>query len=60
MQRGSSTIWRIEAGDERIRFRDVDVHAMCTLYRVAPETRDRLLVLTKETWAVSRILDRSS
>jgi transcriptional regulator with XRE-family HTH domain len=49
LQRGSSTIWRIEAGDERIRFRDVDVDAMCTLYRVAPETRDRLLRLTKET-----------
>lgn len=49
LQRGSSTIWRIEAGDERIRFRDVDVDAMCSLYRVAPETRDRLLRLTKET-----------
>ncbi|WP_326553401.1 helix-turn-helix domain-containing protein [Micromonospora sp. NBC_01813] len=49
LQRGSSTIWRIEAGDERIRFRDVDVHAMCTLYAVSPETRARLLNLTKET-----------
>ncbi|MFY1650413.1 helix-turn-helix domain-containing protein [Solwaraspora sp. WMMB762] len=49
LQRGSSTIWRIEAGDERIRFRDVDVDAMCTLYRVSPETRHRLLTMTRET-----------
>ncbi|WBB99817.1 helix-turn-helix transcriptional regulator [Solwaraspora sp. WMMA2080] len=49
LQRGSSTIWRIEAGDSRIRFRDVDVDAMCTLYRVSPETRHRLLTMTRET-----------
>ncbi|MFV2012842.1 MULTISPECIES: helix-turn-helix domain-containing protein [unclassified Micromonospora] len=49
LQRGSSTIWRIEAGDSRIRFRDVDVDAMCALYRVSPETRHRLLTMTRET-----------
>ncbi|MDG4765918.1 helix-turn-helix transcriptional regulator [Solwaraspora sp. WMMD406] len=49
LQRGSSTIWRIEAGDERVRFRDIDVTAMCDLYQVSPETRARLLDLTRET-----------
>ncbi|MFY1638300.1 helix-turn-helix domain-containing protein [Solwaraspora sp. WMMB335] len=54
LQRGASTIWRIEAGDERIRFRDIDVEAMCNLYQVAPPTRKRLLALTKETREVRK------
>jgi transcriptional regulator with XRE-family HTH domain len=49
LQRGAATIWRMEAGDSRIRFREVDVNAMCDLYRVEPATRERLLALTADT-----------
>lgn len=49
LQRGAATIWRMEAGDSRIRFRDIEVSAMCDLYRVDPATRERLLALTSDT-----------
>nr|MDT0658319.1 helix-turn-helix transcriptional regulator [Micromonospora sp. DSM 115978] len=54
LQRGSATIWRMEAGDSRIRFRDVDVNAMCDLYGVEPATRQRLLALTADTRAARK------
>jgi hypothetical protein len=49
LQRGAATIWRMEAGDNRIRFRDIEVQAMCDLYRVDPGARARLLALTADT-----------
>ncbi|MDG4766531.1 Scr1 family TA system antitoxin-like transcriptional regulator [Solwaraspora sp. WMMD406] len=47
--RGSSTIWRIEAGDERTRWNEADVTAMCQLYRADDRTRERILALAAET-----------
>jgi len=49
LQRGRATIGRIEDGDERVRFRDIDVKAMLDLYQAPPEDRELLLALTAET-----------
>lgn len=35
LQRGRATLGRIEDGDERVRFRDVDVRAMVELYQAS-------------------------
>lgn len=49
LQRGRATIGRIEDGDERVRFRDVDVKAMLDLYHASPEDGELLMALTAET-----------
>lgn len=49
LQRGRATLGRIEDGDGRVRFRDVDVRAMLDLYDASPQDRDLLLALTAET-----------
>lgn len=49
LDRARATLGRIEDGDERVRFREVDVRAMLDLYNADPETRQMLLALTAET-----------
>lgn len=49
LQRGRATIGRIEDGDERVRFRDIDVKAMLDLYQASQEDSELLLALTAET-----------
>lgn len=49
LQRGRATIGRIEDGDERVRFRDIDVKAMLDLYQAPQEDGELLLALTAET-----------
>jgi transcriptional regulator with XRE-family HTH domain len=49
LQRARATLGRIEDGDERVRFRDIDVRAMLDLYEADPTDRDILLALTAET-----------
>ncbi|HEX6074575.1 MAG TPA: helix-turn-helix transcriptional regulator [Micromonosporaceae bacterium] len=49
LQRGRATMGRIEDGDSRVRFRDIDVKAMCELYEATQEETDLLLALTAET-----------
>lgn len=49
LDRGRSTIQRIEDGDERVRFRELDVRAMLDLYRASEEDVELLLALTAET-----------
>jgi hypothetical protein len=49
LQRGRATLGRIEDGDERVRFRDVDVKAMLELYKATPQESELLLALTAET-----------
>jgi hypothetical protein len=49
LQRGRATIGRIEDGDERVRFRDIDVKAMLELYQASQEDSELLLALTAET-----------
>lgn len=49
LQRGRATIGRIEDGDERVRFRDIDVKAMLDLYRAPQNDRELLMALTAET-----------
>lgn len=49
LERARATLGRIEDGDERVRFREVDVRAMLDLYRAGPEDREMLLALTAET-----------
>lgn len=49
LQRSPATVHRIEAGDHRIKFRDIEVKAMCELYNASPEDRAELLALTAET-----------
>ncbi|WJK39332.1 helix-turn-helix transcriptional regulator [Solwaraspora sp. WMMA2056] len=48
LRRGNSTLWRIEAGDPRVRWTEADMSAMCRLYRADDETRERLLALAAE------------
>lgn len=48
LQRGRATLGRIEDGDERVRFRDVDVRQMLDLYGAGSEDADLLLALTSE------------
>ncbi|WP_142065405.1 helix-turn-helix domain-containing protein [Pseudonocardia kunmingensis] len=49
LQRARATLGRIEDGDERVRFRDVDVRAMLDLYGANSQEREMLLALTAET-----------
>lgn len=49
LQRGRATMGRIEDGDSRVRFRDIDVKAMCELFEANQEETDLLLALTAET-----------
>ena len=49
LQRGRATMGRIEDGDSRVRFRDIDVKATCELYGATPEETELLLALTAET-----------
>jgi transcriptional regulator with XRE-family HTH domain len=49
LQRGRATLGRIEEGDERVRYRDVDVRAMLELYGASKEDGDLLLAMTAET-----------
>lgn len=49
LQRGRTTLARIEDGDSRVRFRDIEVKAMVELYSGSDEERDLLLALCAET-----------
>lgn len=49
LQRSPATIHRIEAGDQRIKFRDIEVNAMCDLYKASDDDREDLLAMTAET-----------
>jgi hypothetical protein len=49
LQRGRATMGRIEDGDARVRFRDIDVKAMCELYGASQAETELLLALTAET-----------
>ncbi|MDG4797644.1 helix-turn-helix transcriptional regulator [Micromonospora sp. WMMD1082] len=49
LQRSPATIHRIEAGDPRVKFRDIEIKAMCELYEASAEDRADLLALGGET-----------
>jgi transcriptional regulator with XRE-family HTH domain len=49
LQRGRATLGRIEDGDQRVRFRDLDVKAILELYNATPQESEVLLALTAET-----------
>lgn len=49
LQKGRATIARMEDGTEGVRFRDIDVKAMCELYGAEQADLDLLLALTAET-----------
>lgn len=49
LERGRATLGRIEDGDERVRFRDIDVRAMLDVYKASQQDREILLALTAET-----------
>ncbi|MGW4719453.1 helix-turn-helix domain-containing protein [Nocardia sp. NPDC004260] len=49
LQKGVSTIARMEDGNLGIRFRDVDVQAILDVYEVGPDERKRLLAYTTAT-----------
>ncbi|MGH3569751.1 MAG: helix-turn-helix domain-containing protein [Pseudonocardia sp.] len=49
LERARATLGRIEDGDERVRFREVDVRAMLQLYGANEEEGAVLLALTAET-----------
>ncbi|GIJ77241.1 helix-turn-helix domain-containing protein [Micromonospora phaseoli] len=39
LQRSPATIHRIEAGDPRVKFRDIEIKAMCELYEAGVGAR---------------------
>lgn len=49
LDRGRGTISRMEDGDERVRFREIEVRAMLDLYEAEPQERELLFALTAET-----------
>jgi len=49
LERGRITIARIEAGDETVRFREIDVRAMLQIFQADERTSELLLALTAET-----------
>ncbi|MGC4886637.1 helix-turn-helix domain-containing protein [Micromonospora sp. DT227] len=49
LERSPATISRIEAGDPRVRFRDIEVRAMVELYEASRADREELLALAAET-----------
>jgi transcriptional regulator with XRE-family HTH domain len=48
LHRGSSTLWRIEAGDLAIRWNAADMAALCQLYGADDSITERLLALAAE------------
>jgi transcriptional regulator with XRE-family HTH domain len=48
-QRGRATLSRVEEGDDKVKFRDSDVEALCKLYGASPEETRLLLALTGQT-----------
>lgn len=48
LHRGSGTLWRIEAGDLRIRWNAADMSALCQLYGADDGTTECLLALAAE------------
>lgn len=48
LRRGSSTLWRIEAGDLRIRWNAADMAALCQLYGADDSITERLLAMAAE------------
>ena len=49
LQRARATLGRMEEGDERVRFRDIEVNAILDLYGASDQDRKLLLALTAET-----------
>lgn len=49
LQRGRATIGRIEDGDPRVRFREIDVRAMLEIFGASRHDAQVLLALTAET-----------
>lgn len=49
LQRSRSTVARLEDGDERVRFRDIDVREHLRLYEATEQDVEMLLALTAET-----------
>jgi DNA-binding XRE family transcriptional regulator len=49
LERGRITIARIEAGDQTVRFREIDVRAMLSVFQADERTSELLLALTAET-----------
>ncbi|WP_280426379.1 helix-turn-helix domain-containing protein [Nocardia carnea] len=49
LQKGVSTIGRMEEGNLGVRFRDVDVQAILNVYKVSAEEQKRLLAYTAAT-----------
>lgn len=49
LERGRATLGRIEDGDDRVRFREIDVRAMLSIYRATDQETELLLALTAET-----------
>lgn len=49
LQRSPATVQRIEAGDQKVKFRDIEVRAMCQLYGASSADTDELLALTTAT-----------
>jgi hypothetical protein len=49
LERGRITIARIEAGDQTVRFREIDVRAMLSVFKADERTSELLLALTAET-----------
>lgn len=49
LERGRATLGRIEDGDDRVRFREIDVKAMLSLYKATEHETELLLGLTAET-----------
>lgn len=49
LERARATLGRIEEGDERVRFREIEVRAMLDLYEADEQEREMLLALAAET-----------
>lgn len=49
IDKGRTTLMRWEDGDERVRFRDIDVRALLAVYGVPDDEQEFLLALTAET-----------
>lgn len=49
LDRGRATLSRIEEGDDRVRFRQIDVEAMLKLYQAPERDAEVLVALTAET-----------
>ena len=49
LQRARATLGRMEEGDERVRFREIEVNAILDLYGASEQDRKLLMALTAET-----------